>query len=248
MDTYIAILLMIVPGFLSRMIYKNLNTESKATSDFEKTVISLVFSVFIMVLVFMYFSIIGIVDLADINTIISRFSSSKFIIFYVATSLVMSFYSTYFCSFLSPYLLKLLNFVRNKTGRKSLTGFTSIFGSLADGKPHLIKIERNGKIEYGFLNQICNNQGTIDSFSLKDKEAAQCMINNVGEEFLEKREEFCSLTDATLIITDYNIDKYIDKKTDKIRNYPIRIFLGITILVIAVLCSFFGFLVLFNFL
>ena len=50
METYIALLLMIVPGFLSRMIYKNLHTESRATSDFEKTIMSLIFSVFIIVL------------------------------------------------------------------------------------------------------------------------------------------------------------------------------------------------------
>lgn len=122
MGNLIGLLLLIVPGFISLGVYEKLNTDRDFSNQFEKTIISLIFSVFVLLLTFCFllrFQVGEISPGMSLLEIEKKFYEPIFIIQYGLLALLSSFIVAYAWSLLNPGVtFKVLNFFRslgNKT-------------------------------------------------------------------------------------------------------------------------------------
>lgn len=183
METYIALLLMIVPGFIAREIYKNLSSEDQKETNLSEIVYSLIFSIFIILLNYIFIKLfgnlkfIGVAKNTNQNTltgITNLFQSISFIIFYIVITIVHSIFIGYMWNIIYPFYLKAINFILENNGGNELTGNSSLLSHLDDGKEHILEITtyKDGKenTKMGFSHDIEITDGKLTGISLIKEE------------------------------------------------------------------------------
>lgn len=115
MENYIAMLLVVAPGFIARNIYERLNSGEKEKSDFRRTVIALLHSIPIVVI-----SLVVVVSLTEIETIPQLMKSMEEIrsmLKYTALMLMVTALYVTLLSIVHPkYTTMLANFIRKYRG------------------------------------------------------------------------------------------------------------------------------------
>lgn len=142
MENYIALLLLVVPGFIARKIYKQTTNIREDLSQFEETLYCLFYSL-----------IIAIISLwicgawyGDIKTIITLYNNLKFITSYAITASVLSILLGLFIKYLLYWYNKAINRLRhNKDGEIAIshTIFDDVFN---DGNHHFVEVYKDGKL------------------------------------------------------------------------------------------------------
>ena len=73
MENYVAILLLIIPGFIAKSVYNSLISEKKTKSEFNETISALLFSVSIIFLNYIYFVFCGLLKSVEIKNLVNLF-------------------------------------------------------------------------------------------------------------------------------------------------------------------------------
>lgn len=145
MENYIALLLLVVPGFMAQKIHDRISDDRKEVDKFKLTIISLICSVFILLATYEYlvlFCSLGAFTISDVG---ERLKSASFLVDYIWVVL----FSTIFVSVVREGFKfaydKAINKVRKSTG-KNVTFDRDVFSRLFnDGNSHIVSIHKDEK-------------------------------------------------------------------------------------------------------
>lgn len=151
MDNYIALLLLVVPGFISRKIYGYLVDLQPTKDNFEETTYSLIFSAFNILGIYIIFYFVswyeGNVELLTKANIINSFNNPRIVAIYAVMAFLSSVLIAFIWKMLYPYYIKFINYFRKKSGQNELSMSDSVFyDSFNDGKMHWVEICKDGKV------------------------------------------------------------------------------------------------------
>lgn len=239
MENYISILLLIVPGFISKRIYDLLNHSTKSEAGMGDIVIPLFYSVFIVLINYIYLVGFGTLNTYSMGTISELFKAPEFIIYYILlTTLNLIFIALVFDK-TNLLFLKVINCLRKWNGKNKLNNTTSILANLCDGRHHLLSIiDEKGNIETGLYNMGNYIDGKLASIALKGQKDFEKTDLNL---FKEKR-RYYNAFDNNNIVIEYDIENYkMNKKLKKRHILYLFILVGIIGIVIGIsfLFSFF---------
>ena len=239
MEELVAILLLVVPGFIANEIYKKLNRSVPDRTEIENTAISLAYSVLIMIVDFALLFIFGYISSFDLSAMKTNFSSLSFIVKYISLTAANCFYVSLLLTVFSPLILWFCNIIRKLLGKNCLEDTTSILESLDDGNEHIVRIKKNNEIEFGILDRIESQKGIITAISLRKQKEVEEILHNGDQDALKAKRTFFSPT-ADFQITDYFLNKSRSKKG--------RYFLSIIISIILFAVTNYGLFALFDYL
>lgn len=151
MENYIALLLLIVPGFISRKIYKQTNNVREDLGQFEETLYCLATSLVIGIISLW---IAGAYFTSDIYTIKGLFGNITFIRNYALTCLLVSIPVGFLIYASLRIYNKVINVARgNNKGQVVLS--TTVFDErFNDGKHHIVEVYKDDKfLGRGILNE-----------------------------------------------------------------------------------------------
>lgn len=212
METYIAILLLIVPGFIARDFFEKLNKATVKNFEFDSIVTSLIYSVFVIALDFLYLFVFGGYKVNDISSVVALFGTNRFVLRFIIVTLINSLYVALIWTLFRPYYLKGINFVRNLLGHNSILDATSLLDILSVDSGHTLKIERGGGVDYGFLENISRNEsGKIDGITLYEGKRLKDTIGEYGDENIAIKRIY-HMFDPDFIITEFDTDQLQSKK------------------------------------
>ncbi|MBU3174576.1 DUF6338 family protein [Clostridium estertheticum] len=210
MQQYISILLFIVPGFLMRMIHEKLVTKENIKSDFEKTIMSLIYGIPILMLSYMvvYFHC----GVKTVTNLISKFDSLSFTFNYAGLLVGLTLIVSIIWSILSPRLTtKLINLLRwvNHYPRIGLkpTAWDEFTSSKSKKGNKAIAIYQNDKlIARGFLKNWNLNPEDDKELTLEDED-----IMIAHPECFEDVEITYYNLSKNIFMKEYNLDKLYSK-------------------------------------
>ena len=206
METYIAILLLIVPGFISIIIFEKLYYPITKKFELELITRSLIFSVFVVLLNYITLILFNGLSIEE-NNISNLFSSVKFVILYGLVTITWSVYLGYIWGKLSFILNKITNYHKKLYG-KTLLNECCVFDSIFDdGKMHLVKVEHDNKIEIGFQDRFRVEEDELKEYSVTRSKDAMNLIEN--------QDIKNTYINGTYKITDYDIDAELPQKQPK---------------------------------
>lgn len=173
MENFLAIVLMIMPGFIVRKIEEETKTRKEIKSEAEKTIISLIYS--FPVLILNLFVLIYIVKLNDIDEIINSFKDLEFVLGYAILTIFTIFITTLAIIFIETKLkMKLINFFRKERGEpektNSISPWEDFFKEGTNEMP--VKILKNDKIIA---------QGFVKHWDLDGKSERDIVLVNVQD-------------------------------------------------------------------
>lgn len=210
MQQYVSILLFIVPGFLMRMIHERLVTKENIKSDFEKTVMSLIYSVPILILSYVIVSAkCGIKTVTDL---MNKFNSLLFVSKYASLVVILTLLVTVVWSILSPrFTTILINWLR-KLNKYDEIGIrpTTWDEFMSDGVKAIGIYQNEILIARGFIKNWNLNLDDDRELSLEFEDV---MIDN-PECFGDVKCTYYNLS-KNIIIKEYNLDKLYSKKAVK---------------------------------
>ena len=156
MENYIALLLLVAPGFVVTNMCNKLNENRVVSNKFEKTVDSLIASVCVMSLIYVYLSMFHGAG-ADINYFRTKFGDLNFVADYICLSIASIFITiSAWHGVLKRVYTWAINKIRiseNKDGVFNEGVFQKVF---SDGDIHVVLIEQDGKeIVKGFVKYVC---------------------------------------------------------------------------------------------
>lgn len=201
MSTYIALLFMIVPGFISREIYDKMNQERKRNNKFEETIISLIFSAFILVLNFAILILVS--KLHNISSFAGWFNSIPFTLYYMIQTLILSVITAILWSKLNYILMGIINKSRNQDGKNKIIIAESIWDLIFDdGKKHAVIIEKDGK-EYaqGYIKKISHSVNTREVYLIGQNEIKE------HPEYFNKTKGIYIDFEKNIKISEYDLSK-----------------------------------------
>ena len=175
MENYIALLLLIVPGFIARKIYKQTTNVREDLSQFEETLYCLFYSLIIAIIsLWICGALYG-----DIKTIITLYNNLTFITSYAITAIVLSIVLGASIKYLLIGYNKAVNRLRNdKDGEIAIshTIFDDVFN---DGKPHWIEVYKDGKLlGQGFLEYSVEKYKELYLSDLTDEYRELLFVSN----------------------------------------------------------------------
>jgi hypothetical protein len=225
METYIAILLLIVPGFIARYFFEKLNDNFTNEDKFQVTISALIYSIFIILLNYSIIKVLRVIDTSSLQDIAKNFSSINFVIFYTLITLPISLYVGYLWNELFPLFMSLINSIRDYKGKNSCGLDPSVCASyFNDGKEHLITIKKNGiAIGRGFIDRFSRSNDLIKEISLSNQET----IKDIKEIDALPIKITCFNFEKDIEIVDHNIDIYLNPK--KTKRTSLLIFFCVTI-------------------
>lgn len=210
MGNYIALLLLIVPGFISMDIYEKLNYKTINKDKFEKTIYSLIYSVFITLINYVVLTIFDGKKLTDIKNISAQFSSVSFVIVYILNTILISIYIGYIWSLLNPLFNLFINKTRRYYGKNIIPNSPSVFCEhFNDKQSHLIKIESNGEfMGTGFIDEFNIENDILKEITLIEGSAVpDIVLNTLPVKY--------TYFDSKYKIIEYDIDSAKPRKIKK---------------------------------
>lgn len=203
MEKFIAMLLMIIPGFFVRKIKEEIKAIKEVKSDTEKTIISLIYS--LPVLTLNLIALVFIFKFSSIDQLILMFKDLQFILEYVLLSIVSTAtISSIIIILESKYKLFFLNWIRKKIDEpektSSITPWQDFFKSNGEMPIKIIKGDK--VLAQGFVKH-----WDLDGKSEKDIVLVHVedMIKN-AECFTEIRREYVDYKND-LVIQEYYFDE-----------------------------------------
>lgn len=154
MDKYIALLLLVMPGFVARKIYKQTSNIREDLNTFEETMYCLLDSALIILVLFRGLAAYGVVSL---DALLSYFDDMRFIAAYGFVALAAAFVFGLLTGWLREKYNWCINKIRAKKGMAQLVISQDVLDEflLADGMntniadgtimPRLIEIYKDGK-------------------------------------------------------------------------------------------------------
>lgn len=214
MQQYLAMILIIAPGFLVRTIHEDLTWDRVVKSDFEKTIISLIYSIPIFAINFL---ILWCYKIKTINELIEKFNSVSFIFKYAILTIVSSLVFIGVWSIIYPNIaFKIVNLIRDKRNLNIIDERPTAWDAfINDGqKFKAVRIVKSGKeIGKGFVSKWNFKDGNEKEICL-EKEKVFDLFPNAFDEVESTYYNF----DKDLIISKYNLEKLNllikDKKRD----------------------------------
>lgn len=178
LETYIAILFMIIPGFITRGIYQRLNYNIREKTDFETTISALIYSVFVICITFFILIKANLFHLDKISTLKGHFEDPIFILEYAGLTLMVSIVLAFLWDYIYPCISRLENQYRRKRNRNEVLNGESLWDSVFnDGKEHIVSVEIDG---------IDKGKGTLIGMSTASEGKIEFRIRNQNEiNFLE---------------------------------------------------------------
>lgn len=174
MEKYIALLIFIVPGFISKWVYAKLNFSEKRISDFRDTIIAITFNLFIsyisLILVYIWYK--GDID---IQRLCLKFNDIFFILIYTTTVLLLSILLSIALDRYKEIPLKFINLFRvNKVNDEALapTFYGGVFSKLFIGNNYqLVSVYKGEKeIMFGSLDKLTTGINSNLELSVVDFE------------------------------------------------------------------------------
>jgi hypothetical protein len=209
METYIAILLLVIPGFIAEKVFVILNQPSRYISELNATISALIYSVFVLLVNYILIRIFGILSTTDFIFIASQFGSINFVITYIGLTIFSSSMVGFLANIFKPSFYKLINWFRIIDRKTALKETTSLLSHLNDGKRHLLRILKNSNTEVGFLRDFSIIDGNIKEIFLQDQEGLKDVdidkIPTIGVYVIEDK-----------TITEFDIKKYYNEKPSSI--------------------------------
>jgi hypothetical protein len=210
MEQYIALLLMILPGFAAHQIYERMNSGTKAEDTFDKTAISLLYSV--GVLGMNYFFIWLLWGLTTISQIMNSFNRIGFILSYILITVASCLIVAVIWNFIYPRIPWVLNLVRRIEKKPDIGEQETVWDHIfRKTKYHAVSIERDGV-------EIVN--GIISGFSFGHNTNKEFYIEQVG--LIKKRPELFDEVKGVyidcqnnLIIKEYDLKKAYSEMDSK---------------------------------
>jgi len=192
MESYFALLLLIVPGFIAQKIFKLLNQDKKYNSNLEETISSLIMSIFILGIdVILLISVYGINFISELKL---YFNSFHFLLGYTILTITISIAFGLLWNILCPYFLSVINKIRGLSNKNTIKITKNVWDSVFDdGTNHAIYIEKDGK-EYtkGFIKELSDFNNSRELFL-------------EGEDLIDRNPELFSNFKGTYINFDQNI-------------------------------------------
>lgn len=237
LETYIALLLLIVPGFIAHNIYEKLNNNRNIKDQFNLTVISLIYSIFIMLGNYLYISKIGLngMTIDNITLMKSNLLNMKFLIQYIVLTLIVSILIAYIWNLVNPKLTYvIINIFRQVECKRKLYHHETVPESLFDdGKIHIVCILQNGEEKMGVLDRLrVSNESELEYSLIKEDEIRNLFISQ-SDHFIQK--QTCRFKDITIIEYD---DKIIVPNINRSK-WKLFLFYGVIISVGILLCYIF---------
>jgi hypothetical protein len=213
MEAYIAILLLIVPGFIARYFFEKLNDNYTNEDKFQVTISALIYSIFIILINYLIIRLLRIIDTNSLEDISENFLSLNFVIFYTLLTLPISLYVGYLWNELFPLFMGLINKIRDIKGKNGCGLDPSVCASyLNDGKDHLVTIKKNGTpIGRGFVDRFSRSNDLIKEISLSNQDTTKT-IKEIDDLPIKIT---CYNFEKDIEIVDHNIDSYLDTKESK---------------------------------
>ena len=164
MENYIALLLMIVPGFMARKIYKQTSNIREELGQFEETLYCLFYSLFISITVLWISGALY----GDVATILTLFHGLPFITEYAVAATVVSVIMGISIKYLLAGYNHIINIIRNDKDGKIIISNTIYDNIFNNGKTHIVEVYKDGI----FLGRgaIVNSVEKYKEFYLEDVE------------------------------------------------------------------------------
>jgi|GEM_PF-1490093 len=165
METYIALLLLIVPGFIAENIFELLNHSKVSKTKLEEIIRALTYSVFILLGNYLvlqeYYIYYHKPILSSINDLLIKLTYIGFTIKYILLTLMLSIILALLWNWLFPNVIKIVNSIRKKQNKNEVNLSGTIFNRFFnDGQIHAIKIEKDGK---SYAQGFIQGQNTSDN-------------------------------------------------------------------------------------
>jgi hypothetical protein len=213
LETYISLLLMIVPGFIARKIYEQLNYEPKSKSDFETTIVSLIYSTIIITLNYIVLAWFFKVEFISVNDVVKKFSTTIFVIEYAFLSIIMSIIVALLHNHYNSDIERHINNIRKKAGKTELVDAETIWAKVfIDGQQHAVLIDKdNNEYAKGFVHYTSPPDGQEKELFLIRED----IINNNPDLFDAFKGVYIDF-DKNIKIKEYSLVKFNNelKKTN----------------------------------
>jgi hypothetical protein len=215
LETYIALLLLVVPGFISYNIYEKLNHDRKVDNQLELTIKAMIYNIFIL---FANCLSMLIGRIFTVDTMMYRIKNLVFILLYAVITLLNSIIVAFAWNWFKPKVIDFLNRKRKNEGKNSFSDAETVWANkFNDGKLHGVLIERDGKeIAKGVIKSISDSDG-------KSKELYLILIDFLDKrpECFDKRKGVYFDLDTNTKITEYDISKLQQDSEKAIKNEKI---------------------------
>jgi hypothetical protein len=211
LENLIALLLLVVPGFISHFIYECLNEDKKIQNEAHSIVVALTYSIFVMLLNYLFIIIFKMAKVNQINNIALLFSSIPFVCKYILITLMSCIIIAYAWNWLFLGYLWVINKLRKIQNKNELLLIDTVFHTVfQDGKQHAVSIEID-KQEYGkgFVGCVSPADGRTKELYLVD----QSVITENEELFDIVKGVYIDL-ESKIRITEYDLGKYHIRKKE----------------------------------
>ncbi|CAI3248902.1 conserved membrane hypothetical protein [Clostridium neonatale] len=203
MEKFLAIILMVIPGFIIRKIKTETETAKEIKSDTEKTIVSLIYSV--PVLILNLFILVFMFKFTKMDQLLIMFEDLQFILEYSILTIISTIIVSISLILIETKLkMKFVNFLRAKRGEPEKTNSISPWEDFfKESKEMPVKILRNGNIiAQGFIKH-----WDLDGKSERDIVLVHVedMIKN-AECFTEIKREYVDYKND-LVIQEYYFDE-----------------------------------------
>lgn len=143
MENYIALLLIVMPGYLSRLIYRHISDEVPDKDKFKIIMESLLYDVIILPLVYLIIHYIT----PDIDQIKMFFTIPQYIGMYAICALFLSIVVSVSWKYLKPKYNHIVNYIRKARGLNEITLNQSVFTrAFNDGLTHWVEVYKDDKL------------------------------------------------------------------------------------------------------
>lgn len=206
METYIALLLLVVPGFISKNLYEKLNNQNKPSDQFEATISALTYNIFITLVNYFILVLLGILSTTEFDGIKSKFFSVEFVVQYIIITLFTSIIIALIWDLICPYATFFMNYYRRKREKNAYLSAKSILLSqFDDGKQHIISIEKDGEqLGLGSLKAIGESNSKKELFLTEIDEFKQ--LQEIKPELIKRVKGIYFDFDSKIKITEYHDD------------------------------------------
>ncbi len=214
MEEYIFILLLIAPGFIARAIKGKINSLGESKSDFEKTVISLIYSLPINIMNILILKVIFHYN--KLNEIYEKMNEIKFLIKYCSLTIITTIIFSILIEVINKkYTLNIINSVREKILKNSRVNKNyccwDTFFEFGKEKYKAIKVIKNNEIILeGFVKNSTFNNDDDKEIIVDYPE----VIDANRECFnLIKQEYYNAILDIK--IQEYDLTKFLEKQNQQ---------------------------------
>ena len=233
MEDYIALLLLVVPGFIARKVYKQTNDVHETTDQFTETLYCLLNSMAIFIIIFARIGILSFTDvwaknLFDLKVLSETFETMSFVLEYSLAALIVSIILGLITGWLLDIYTKFINIIRRKKDMSDIAishmVFDDIFNSpeyefidpYGNRIKHLVAIYKEDKlIARGNLEK---SAGLGHEIYLTDCEAAFKKIEETFGGFPRFRGTYIN-GQTGILIKEYDVSVlfpyYMPKETDQ---------------------------------